>query len=164
MCQPTLQTILHRPDAGGHDTHACAFTEIVVSQLHISQCCPAPCARLVSNCSLRCLPVQLPRRTPPRILGIRFGHKAQHTTSHSSVVSHEVYTRLGHAEHARDPHAPRLQAFPTARLRALSYEKKRHQAGRAFETAGLFSTNYSLQPSHRSAPHPTSHTGNNKLY
>lgn len=37
-----------------------------------------------------------------------------------------------------------LQPFPTQELRDMGYEKKRHQAGRAFETAALCSTNYSF--------------------
>jgi hypothetical protein len=36
------------------------------------------------------------------------------------------------------------QAFPTGEMRALCYEKKRHQAGRAFECARLRSTCYSF--------------------
>lgn len=37
-----------------------------------------------------------------------------------------------------------MQPFPTEELRSRSYEKKRHQGGRAFECAGLASTNYSF--------------------
>eukprot|EP00892_Ulva_mutabilis_P007900 jgi/Ulvmu1/5482/UM023_0018.1 len=56
--------------------------------------------------------------------------------------------------------------FPTPSLRALSYEKKRHQAGRSFETACLISTNYTLRraascpaPSHAPPPKPTAAPG-----
>ena len=37
-----------------------------------------------------------------------------------------------------------LQSFPTAQLQHSSYEKKRHQAGRAFEAAGLQSVAYAF--------------------